>query len=302
MLSFEGVLLPSLLATLLGTVLAINWLIDRASGLGLLDEPGGRKHHARPTPLVGGLGMGVGLVAIWLLVPAMRPSNWILLGFAALLALGAVDDRRELPALRKLVIELLVVGIALAGAGVTIRDLGMLLPGIAVSAGWLGWPLAVFGVVSVLNALNMIDGVDGLSGSVALVGFGALSVAAGLCGDASLMQSTLLPCAALAGFLAFNVRVPGRSAARVFMGDAGSLSIGFLLGAYAIVICQSSDVPAIVTVWAVAVGAWHRRYATGGGSSSPSAQGLGIWSGAGQRNRGWFGRVSGWPGDPSLAA
>lgn len=250
---FDSLLLPSLLATLLGTVLAIGWLIDRAPGLGLLDRPGGRKHHAQPTPLVGGLGIGFGLIVIWLLVPALRPDPWLIAGFVALLALGAIDDHRELPALQKLGIELVVVAVALAAAGVTLGHLGMLLPGIEVHPLWLGWPIAVFGVASVLNALNMIDGVDGLSGGISFAGFAALAAAAGLAGDAALMQMALVPCAAIAGFLGYNLRFPGRPAARVFLGDAGSLSVGFLLGVYAIVICQNTSVPAITTVWAVAL-------------------------------------------------
>ena len=250
---FDSLLLPSLLATLLGTVLAIGWLIDRAPGLGLLDRPGGRKHHAQPTPLVGGLGIGFGLIVIWLLVPALRPDPWLIAGFVALLALGAIDDHRELPALQKLGIELVVVAVALAAAGVTLGHLGMLLPGIEVHPLWLGWPIAVFGVASVLNALNMIDGVDGLSGGISFAGFAALAAAAGLSGDAALMQMALVPCAAVAGFLGYNLRFPGRPAARVFLGDAGSLSVGFLLGVYAIVICQNTSVPAITTVWAVAL-------------------------------------------------
>lgn len=250
---FDSLLLPSLLAALLGTVLAIGWLIDRAPGLGLLDRPGGRKHHAQPTPLVGGLGIGFGLIVIWLLVPALRPDPWLIAGFVALLVLGAIDDHRELPALGKLVIELVVVAVALAAAGVTLGPLGTLLPGIEVNPLWLGWPIAIFGVASVLNALNMIDGVDGLSGGIAFAGFAALAAAAGLAGESALMQMALLPCAAIAGFLIYNLRFPGRPAARVFLGDAGSLSVGFLLGVYAILICQNTAVPAITTVWAVAL-------------------------------------------------
>lgn len=277
---FDGVLLPSLLATLLGTVLAIGWLIDRAPGLGLLDSPGGRKHHAKPTPLVGGLGIGFGLVVIWLLVPALRPNPWVVAGFLALLVLGAVDDHRELPALRKLGIEILVVAAVVSSAGITLPPLGALLPGVEVNPGWLAWPIAVFGVVSVLNALNMIDGVDGLSGSIALSGFLALAAAAGLAGDTSLMQMALVPCAAIVGFLAYNLRLAGRLAARVFLGDAGSLSVGFLLAIYAIIICQNTSVPAITTVWAVALPLLdgltviQRRSARGVGLTQPGADHL----------------------------
>jgi len=277
---FDGLLLPSLLATLLGSVLAIGWLIDRAPGLGLLDSPGGRKQHAKPTPLVGGLGIAFGLVVIWLLVPSLRPNPWIVAGFLALLALGAIDDHRELPALRKLGIEIAVVAAVVAAAGITLPHLGTLLPGVEIHPGWLAWPIAVFGVTSVLNALNMIDGVDGLSGSIALSGFLGLAAAAGLAGDTTLMQMALVPCAAIVGFLAYNLRFPGRPAARVFLGDAGSLSLGFLLAIYAIIICQNTSVPAITTVWAVALPLLdgltviQRRSARGVGVTQPGADHL----------------------------
>lgn len=277
---FDGLLLPSLLATLLGTVLAIGWLIDRAPGLGLLDTPGGRKQHAKPTPLVGGLGIGFGLIVIWMLVPSLRPDPWLVAGFAGMVLLGAMDDYRELPALRKLGIELAIIAVVLSSAGVTLGSLGTLLPGVEVHAGWLGLPIAVFGVASVLNAVNMIDGVDGLSGGVTFAGFSSLALIAALAGDLALTQMAMIPCAALAGFLAFNVRLPGRAAARVFLGDAGSLSIGFLLGTYAIVICQAAGVPAITTVWAVALPLLdgltviQRRSARGVGVTQPGADHL----------------------------
>jgi UDP-GlcNAc:undecaprenyl-phosphate GlcNAc-1-phosphate transferase len=277
---FDGLLLPSLLATLLGTVLAIGWLIDRAPGLGLLDKPGGRKQHAKPTPLVGGLGIGFGLLVIWLLVPSLRPHPWLIAGFVGMLVVGLLDDYREIPASRKLGIEIALIACVLLAAGITLDHLGTLLPGVEVNVGWLGLPIAVFGIASVLNAVNMIDGVDGLSGGVAFAGFAALALLAGMAGDMSLMQMALIPCAAIAGFLGYNLRLPGRPAARVFLGDAGSLSVGFLLGAYAIVICQGSSVPAITTVWAVALPLLdgltviQRRSARGIGVTQPGADHL----------------------------
>jgi UDP-GlcNAc:undecaprenyl-phosphate GlcNAc-1-phosphate transferase len=277
---FEGLLLPSLLATLLGTVLAIRWLIDRAQGLGLLDAPGGRKQHAKPTPLVGGLGIGFGLLVIWLLVPSLRPHPWLIVGFVGVLVVGAVDDYREIPASRKLGIEIALIAGVLSAAGVTLDHLDTLLPGVEVHVGWLGLPVAVFGIASVMNAVNMIDGVDGLAGGVAFVGFASLALLAGVAGETSLMQMALIPCAAIAGFLGYNLRLPGRPAARVFLGDAGSLSVGFLLGAYAIIICQSSSVPAIATVWAVALPLLdgltviQRRSARGVGITQPGADHL----------------------------
>ncbi len=251
--STADLLVPGLLLTALSTLLLLMVLRDQAARLGLLDKPGGRKQHAAPTPLVGGIAMAGALLLIWLLVPSARPPAWVAVGFAALLALGAVDDRREISAASKFLIETFVVLLVCMGTGLALHTVGEILPGVSGNLGWLAVPLAVFGVLSVLNAVNMIDGVDGLAGSVLLVSFGALAFAMWLVGDIR-FPIALMPCAALAGFLLLNLRMPGGRPARVFMGDGGTLALGYLLAVIAIMATQSGGkVPPIVAVWACAL-------------------------------------------------
>lgn len=247
-------LLPSLLAVLLGTVLATEWLRTQADRLALIDRPGGRKSHLRSTPVVGGLGMAFGLLLVWLMVPLLRPSVWMIFGFVALLILGAADDRRPISPVFKLVLQALVVGVSLNGEALGLQHVGELLPGLDVGFGPLAIPVAIFAVLSVINAFNMIDGVDGLSGSIGSVSFSALALSAWIAGDSNGAMIILLPIAALGGFLLFNLRWPKRSAALVFMGDAGSLAFGYLLGVFALWITQGpAQVPALVAVWACAL-------------------------------------------------
>jgi UDP-GlcNAc:undecaprenyl-phosphate GlcNAc-1-phosphate transferase len=251
--STADLLVPGLLLTVLSTLLLLMVLRDQAPCLRLLDNPGGRKQHAAPTPLVGGIAMAGALLLIWLLVPSARPPAWVAVGFAALLALGAVDDRKEISASSKFLIETFVVLLVCVGTGLALHSVGEILPGVNGTLGWLAIPVAVFGVLSVVNAVNMIDGVDGLAGSVLLVSFGALSLAMWMVGDVRYPMA-LMPCAALVGFLMLNLRLPGGRPARVFMGDGGTLALGYLLAVIAIMATQGvGKVPPMVAVWACAL-------------------------------------------------
>lgn len=251
--AYADLLAPGFLLTGLSTLLLLMMLRGQAGRLGLLDRPGGRKQHAAPTPLVGGIAMAASLLLIWLLIPDARPSAWVAVGFMALLALGALDDRNEIAASSKFLIETVIVLLVCLGTGMALHSVGQILPGFSGYLGWLAIPVAVFGVISVLNAVNMIDGVDGLAGSVLLVGFAAMTLAMLLAGDARYPMA-LMPCAALAAFLALNLRLPGGRPARVFMGDGGTLALGYLLAIIAIKATQSGGkISPMVAVWACAI-------------------------------------------------
>jgi UDP-GlcNAc:undecaprenyl-phosphate/decaprenyl-phosphate GlcNAc-1-phosphate transferase len=92
--------------------------------------------------------------------------------------------------------------------------------------------------VGVVNSINMMDGVDGLAGSIAFVAFAWYAAIAAGSGLESQFKTAIVFCGAIAGFLAFNLRFPWQPHARVFLGDAGSLMIGFALGWFAIDLTQ----------------------------------------------------------------
>lgn len=236
------------LAALTSTTLLILLLRPLAVATGLVDIPNERKSHQIPTPLVGGLAIFAGLVMAFLLTVASGaalPMREILSFFGGgllLVTVGVVDDFCDLSPLTRFVAQILASLLMIFGAGVVLNDLGgMTLSGRLLTMGILAVPFTVFATLGVINALNMCDGLDGLSGSLSLVSLAGLFIAAWLWGDVA--DVILLPLlgSAVLGFLLFNLRLPGRERASIFMGDAGSMFLGFALTWYAISLSQGES-------------------------------------------------------------
>lgn len=189
------------------------WLLSRGRAARIaLDHPNQRSLHATPIPRTGGLGVVAGVAAGWVAVGGTLPvALW---GGAALLAaLSFFDDRYGLPTSVRFLAHI-------AAAVWLVATLG---PGWNL---WL-WPLAVAAMVWMTNLYNFMDGSDGLAGGMALFGFGFFAIAAATHGQPDLALATLTLAAAALGFLAFNF-----PPARVFMGDAGSIPLGFVAAGF----------------------------------------------------------------------
>lgn len=193
-----------LCALILFVLLRTGWAWSLAT-----DVPNQRSLHTRPTPRVGGWGIiPAVVVAIAIFAPQLI---WVAAGAGVLAVVSQIDDRRGLPARIRFGAHLLVVG-----------ALVVVFP---ASVPW--WLLAVvsFLLLWLVNLYNFMDGADGLAGGMAMFGFGAYSFAA-------FPQSPQLACAAVivvaaaVAFLLFNFHP-----ARIFLGDAGSIPLGFLAGA-----------------------------------------------------------------------
>ncbi|SIT36301.1 Glycosyl transferase, family 4, conserved region [Paraburkholderia ribeironis] len=198
----------------LGACAAILWAL-LTSGLAwrlATDIPNDRSLHTRPTPRVGGWGIvPVTVVLIWLAAPAL----WLpALAAALLAALSQIDDRRGLPA-----------RIRFGGHAAAVAALIAIYP---AEVPW--WALAAMAVLLVwlVNLYNFMDGSDGLAGGMALFGFGGYAIAASVANhpDFALALACVIVAGAAAGFLLFNFHP-----ARIFLGDAGSIPLGFLAGA-----------------------------------------------------------------------
>ncbi len=189
----------------------LRWLLS--SGLAqriALDRPNERSLHLAPVPRVGGLVLvGVAASAILVAMPTLRALAAIAL---AAMLLSAWDDRHGLPVALRFIAHL-------AAALLAAR---LLLPH---SSPWL-WVVAMLALAWAMNLYNFMDGSDGLAGGMAVIGFAALAAAA-----AGTAPELALGCgciaAAAAGFLVHNFHP-----ARVFLGDAGSIPLGFLAGAF----------------------------------------------------------------------
>ncbi len=192
--------------------------IALARRTGFLDRPVGYKGHARPTPYLGGTAVVAAMLLSAALFGHAATAFWpIAVGALALWALGTVDDRYGLGPLSRLAIELAAGG-ALFAAGI----------GWSVFASEpLNLALSVVFVAGVVNAFNLMDNMDGATGTVALVSAAILGALAAIDGNVALGAIALALAGACAGFLPFNLASPSR----IFLGDGGSVPVGFTLAA-----------------------------------------------------------------------
>lgn len=216
-------------------------LCSPASGLSLFDHPNERSLHAMPIPRTGGLAIFGGVLAglvlslvlewsnvqAWLGVSAgqAEAGRWIL---GLTLALGAVsfwDDRGGLsPAFRLSVHALAAVG-TVWGTGLQVTTVAVPAFG-TVSLGWLAVPATVLFFMWMTNLFNFMDGMDGFAGGMSVLGYGFLGYIAWNGGHQFIMVVSFLVAAAAGGFLYYNL-----PPARIFMGDVGSVSLGFVSAA-----------------------------------------------------------------------
>ncbi|WP_148291349.1 MraY family glycosyltransferase [Spiribacter curvatus] len=253
-------------AALLVAVFAIGVLRRHARRFGLVDRPGGRKQHQRPTPVVGGLGMAIALAAALPIVLGLHETDS---GFGTLLSAGApfagallglllfglVDDQRGLGSAPKFGVQVMAALVAVFAAGLALERIGIWPGGGLIAMGFLAAPVAVIAIVGFVNAFKMIDGVDGLAGSTAVVMLAALGIAAWVADAASAMLIAATLCGACLGFLVFNLRTPWRPRATVFLGDAGTLMLGFAIAWVAIDVSQraASPIAPVGIAWVLAL-------------------------------------------------
>jgi UDP-GlcNAc:undecaprenyl-phosphate GlcNAc-1-phosphate transferase len=244
------------------TVGLIRALMPMAVHLGLVDEPCVRKRHHGEVPLIGGLAIYAALIPLCLTLSAWQANRgtWLMaLGFP-LLMVGLADDRWEVSARKRFLLEIGCALVAAVYCDVRLYDIGRLIPsfgGTLLVGGtlvWLSIPLTVVGMVGVINAINMTDGVDGLAGGLATLTFAGLAFLSYPTNPAVALQ-LLTFVAALIGFLYFNSRFFGRKRAAIFMGDGGSIFIGFALAWYLIMLSQGSNavIRPVDALWLIAV-------------------------------------------------
>lgn len=189
------------------TFFLLHWLLGSGIARVVLDEPNLRSLHASPVPRVGGLALMGGILAGWGVLP-LGGLGGVLLIAALLALLSFLDDVRGLAAGWRLLAHFL------AAAGFV----AWLLPGI----GLLSSILAVLATMWMINLYNFMDGSDGMAGGMAVLGFGFYGLAAGLAGDGGFASANLAIAASAGGVLVFNFYP-----AKVFMGDVGSIPLGF---------------------------------------------------------------------------
>jgi UDP-GlcNAc:undecaprenyl-phosphate/decaprenyl-phosphate GlcNAc-1-phosphate transferase len=233
------------------TVVAILLLDGPAHRWGLVARPCARKRHVGVVPLTGGLGIALGVAASAWMLPIPWFSQWTLgAGILVLLVIGVLDDRYALRAYPRLLAQMAVATMMVA-AGVQVSWLGNLVGLGEIGLGVFGGPLSILAIALMINAVNMMDGMDGLSGSIVFVALGGMSIIALTTGQAPLGWTALLLMAALAGFLVMNLRFRWRARAHAFLGDSGSMALGFALAWLAVSLAgdRTTGVAPITVAW-----------------------------------------------------
>ncbi|MGZ0019245.1 MraY family glycosyltransferase [Nitrosomonas sp. wSCUT-2] len=193
---------------------SIFWLIKRKANW-VLDQPNARSLHTVPVPRIGGAGLLLGAMTAWLCFSASLPST-VLLGLALLMVISLIDDIWHAPVWCRLLIHAIVaVWFAIS-----------LLLG---AYDWLTVLCVIIATIWMSNLYNFMDGSDGLAGGMTVIGFGYYGLIAFLAGDHNFAIINFSIAAAAMAFLLHNFHP-----ARIFMGDAGSVPLGFLAAVFGI--------------------------------------------------------------------
>lgn len=237
---------PALLLSLLVTPLAIRYSFH----LNAVDRPDDRKVHAKAVSRLGGVAMVAGLLFPILFFTALsRLMTAFLAGMFLVSVTGFLDDVYRIPPSWKFVGEIAAAGTFVALSGMSIREFGNLFNVGGLNVGPLGPAFTVFCMVGVMNALNLSDGLDGLAGGIGAISCAFLGIFAYMIADRTTISILVALTGALFGFLRYNTYP-----ANLFMGDTGSLLLGYTLSAVAVMLVQNDGVGvpmAPVTVAAV---------------------------------------------------
>lgn len=242
---FLQIILIALLATRLSA--------SAGHRLGLTDRPDARKHHAGIVPLTGGIAIFLAL-ALCTLLPGVKAYTGAIMAITGLVfAVGVFDDIRHINPWLRLLIQF-GAGILLATwGGIAIHNVGNLLA-LGDIPLLLTVPLTALAVAGLSNAYNMIDGIDGLAGATIALPLLVLYVLARQAGhpEADFLLALLVP---LAVFLLFNLGPDNRLLPKIFLGDGGSITLGFLVTASLVYFSQAQNalILPVTALWLVTV-------------------------------------------------
>jgi UDP-GlcNAc:undecaprenyl-phosphate GlcNAc-1-phosphate transferase len=235
--------LNSLVLALLMTP-AVIWIANR---LRIVDVPGARHMHTRPMSHIGGVAIFLSMLNFIINVFRFSNSKYtadlfmlvqlrvMLLAACFMFIIGLIDDLKAkgLRARIKFLAQI-AAAVGVCAVGVRIKSI-VITDSLAFNLGWISWPLTILWIAGITNAVNLSDGLDGLAGGICAVTCGVLAVFAASTGNLVMVMLMLALLGSLMGFLFFNF-----NPAKIFMGDCGSMFLGFTI-ASASVLCFSKS-------------------------------------------------------------
>ena len=211
------------------SLILIRLVREHAPKLGLMDVPNERSTHCSIIPSGAGIGF---FLAVAIILPLfhfdyMLNHFWIFLAIFFVFIVGVVDDHRDTSPNTKFIV-LIVSTILLSFDGMIVSDLGVFF-GVHITLGWFALLVNIFAIVGFTNALNLIDGLDGLAAVISIVILGTFFTVGYMNDDFIIMLLSMAFISSLLAFLIFNW-----NPASIFMGDSGSLTLGFVITILAI--------------------------------------------------------------------
>lgn len=215
--------------TFVFVALLIPFVKKVALHIGAVDIPNERKIHKKPMPRLGGLAIFLGFLLGYMLFGTHSAiMNSILIGSFIIVLTGVVDDIKPLKASTKFVGQIAAACVVVFYGNILLKDLSAF--GLYIDFGIMAYPLTIFFVLGCINCMNLIDGLDGLAGGISSIYFLTIGIIAAMQGSNGLdFVLTFVMLGATLGFLVHNF-----NPASIFMGDSGSMFLGFIISVIAL--------------------------------------------------------------------
>ncbi|NYF23879.1 glycosyltransferase family 4 protein [Sporosarcina sp. JAI121] len=216
-------------AALVASIILTPLVIKLAFRIGAVDRPNYRKVHGSIMPRIGGLAIfGAFLIGYAILLPKDEHAAGILVGALIIIIIGFLDDMLEITAKAKLAGQLAAAIIVVTWGGLHIEFINLPFIG-QFDFGYLSIPITIIWIIGITNAINLIDGLDGLAAGVSTIALISIAVMAMIMGNGFVVATAAILAASSLGFLLFNFHP-----AKIFMGDTGSLFLGFMISVLAL--------------------------------------------------------------------
>lgn len=227
-----------------------------AMQVGLVDTPNERKLHSGAVPLVGGVSICISIVYFLFNNPTLIPHTQLYATCILLLVtIGVIDDMFDISFLLRFFVQAALSIVMMFFGGIELYTLGNMFGFGEVLLGWFGYVVTVLAVVGAINAFNMVDGIDGLLGGLSIVTFGGLAILLYHDGQSNIAYLCLVMIAVIVPYILLNLGAFGIKR-KIFMGDAGSMLIGFTVIWFLLLSSQNGVNPPlqpVTALWLIAV-------------------------------------------------
>ncbi len=218
----------ALLTAFIGALIFTPLVIRFAYRIGAVDKPNYRKVHVRVMPRIGGLAIFLAFLAGFIVSrPTDEHALYIVLGATLIILTGFLDDLLDITPRAKMLGQIASALVVIWG-GLQIQFINLPFFG-ELQFGWFSIPITILWIVGITNAINLIDGLDGLAAGVSAIALVAMSIMAIIMGDVFVATTAAVLAASALGFLFYNFHP-----AKIFMGDTGSLFLGFMISVLAL--------------------------------------------------------------------